>query len=426
MFSNIIIILFTLLVSGNYIIKQKYLYFFSLTSIASILIIIILLIFFFQNKKIKNQFVLLISSTYFAFFLINIFTKILFFETQFESIQKFKTKNINLRPAVFPALFYNSEDMMILSGLSNQMTIYCKEDDYWSIYMSDRYGFNNNDNVYEKKNKILLLGDSFTHGACVNEGNDIAGHLRKKGINAINLGMGGNSELTKLATFREYGQFFEPKKIFWMYTIGDLGGFLNDIKSKKFSKYFYDDSFTQNLINRDEEKNLVIDKFLLPIESLEARDSYIGIFTLYDLRKFLKLKIIPKFKLIKKFNFSKNIEQPSGVIQRFDILDKYKEIYSQKNLDLLLKNLLKVKRFCEENKCEFSFVFLPSRKDLLNNKISFPYKEDLFNILKENEIRIIDTEPDFLNLNINDYMIGHYNSKGYEIVANKIAKNINF
>ena len=174
MFFNIIIILFTLLVSGNYIIKQKYLYFFSLTSIASILIIIILLIFFFQNKKIKNQFVLLISSTYFAFFLINIFTKILFFETQFESIQKFKTKNINLRPAVFPALFYNSEDMMILSGLSNQMTIYCKEDNYWSIYKSDRYGFNNNDKVYEKKNKILLLGDSFTHGACVNEGNDIA------------------------------------------------------------------------------------------------------------------------------------------------------------------------------------------------------------------------------------------------------------
>ena len=48
-------------------------------------------------------------------------------------------------------------------------------------FISDRYGFNNLDDVYENNNiDILLLGDSFTEGYSVMQKDTIAGVLRKK------------------------------------------------------------------------------------------------------------------------------------------------------------------------------------------------------------------------------------------------------
>ena len=102
---------------------------------------------------------------------------------------------------------------------------------------TDRYGFNNNDKVYDKSNKVVLVGDSFTHGACVNEGDDIAGLLRKKGINAINMEMGGNSELSKLATLKSMELKLDQ---IWFYgcLIGDLGGFLGELKKLNYQNIF--------------------------------------------------------------------------------------------------------------------------------------------------------------------------------------------
>ena len=60
------------------------------------------------------------------------------------------------------------------------MTIYCNENGYFSNYFSDRYGFNNPDNEWDKKQiDYVLVGDSFTHGACVNRPYDIASNLRR-------------------------------------------------------------------------------------------------------------------------------------------------------------------------------------------------------------------------------------------------------
>ena len=42
--------------------------------------------------------------------------------------------------------------------------------------------------------------------------------------------MGGNSELSKLATLKEYGVKVRPDMVLWMFTIGDLGGFLGELK----------------------------------------------------------------------------------------------------------------------------------------------------------------------------------------------------
>ena len=61
----------------------------------------------------------------------------------------------------------------------------------------------------DKKNlsssKIILIGDSFTYGACVDEKDSIAGKLRKefKNKNIINLAMGGNSPYEYFASINK-------------------------------------------------------------------------------------------------------------------------------------------------------------------------------------------------------------------------------
>ena len=46
--------------------------------------------------------------------------------------------------------------MFILSGIPNKLTVYCKEKDKYILYNSDRYGFNNKDDLWDKYIKIIL------------------------------------------------------------------------------------------------------------------------------------------------------------------------------------------------------------------------------------------------------------------------------
>ena len=66
-----------------------------------------------------------------------------------------------------------------LAGISKQKTVNCNENGYFSTYQSDRYGFNNPDTEWnEKAFEYVMVGDSFTHGNCVNRPHDIASALR--------------------------------------------------------------------------------------------------------------------------------------------------------------------------------------------------------------------------------------------------------
>ena len=128
------------------------------------------------------------------------------------------TMDINKNYSIFP-----------LSGVSNSKTINCNENGYFSIYQSDRFGFNNPDKEWDSKNiEYLLVGDSYAHGACVNRPNDISSVLRTISNNGvINLGISGNGPLSEYATLREYLPS-NVKNIIWIYFEGfDLMDLMN-------------------------------------------------------------------------------------------------------------------------------------------------------------------------------------------------------
>ena len=100
-----------------------------------------------------------------------------------------------------------------------------------------------------KENQILLIGD-LVHGACVQEGKDIASNLRKFTENGVlNLGYSGNSTLIQLATIKEYFNENSSKVILFFFE-NDIEELSYEMKNKTLIKYFNDKNFSQNLKNK--------------------------------------------------------------------------------------------------------------------------------------------------------------------------------
>ena len=135
-------------------------------------------------------------------------------KTKYDVIQDLKKrKNIDVVPSIFPKVFFGEkwvngeEDIFPLGGISNVTTVFCKEGEEFSIYRSDRHGFNNPDQEWDNEKVFLfLIGDSFVQGSCVQPGEDFANQIRLlTKQSAISLGMSGNGPLIELASLKEYG-----------------------------------------------------------------------------------------------------------------------------------------------------------------------------------------------------------------------------
>lgn len=174
--------------------------------------------------------------------------------------------------AIYPKIFLDSGAIEIesrgfrkyvipIGGIANRKTILCNESGIYSIYDSDSLGFNNPASaVQEHIVDSLLVGDSFTHGACVSHGKDIGSLLRRHGISVYNLGQSGNGSLLNLAALREFGPKFKPKVVFWLYFSGnDLSDHRRERSNQILSRYVSDRSYTQNLIEHHDsiQKSLI-------------------------------------------------------------------------------------------------------------------------------------------------------------------------
>jgi len=321
--------------------------------------------------------------------------------TKIKIYQDLKKINPEITISVGPQNYLNkSKPLFPLSGISNSETIYCNENGYYSIYQSDRYGFNNPDEEWEKKEiEYLLIGDSFTHGACVNRPNDIASVLRtlsKKSV--LNLGYSSNGPLIEYATLKEYLKS-NVKKILWIYSeTNDFRDLYNEMNENILMNYFNDIAFTQNLKLKQNEINTIVINFIK--EKEKEKESIIE-------NKSFKFKLI---KFIKIFNIRILIfPAPAPALEFKKILELTK--------DLAIKNNSKL-----------YFVYLPTidrYKTKYNNNDNYYLVKD---IVKELNIPFIDIDKEVLEKEENPLklfpfeQLGHYNIEGYEKISKTIHK----
>ena len=307
--------------------RDFYFYYYVATS----LLILVSIITFFLNDKIKAYLVISCISVFASLYLFEGF--LIYKEkfpkeyqlkkkmhekqtgkkwdtrTRFEIYEDLKKTNneivVKLRPEAY---FHKILPIYPLASISNSKTIHCNENGYYSIYQSDRYGFNNPDAEWDKKEiDYFLVGDSFIHGNCVNRPHDVSSVLRKlSNKSVLNLGLGGNGPLTEYATIREYIDK-NVKKVIWVYfEANDLENLQEESDRKILKNYLNDLNFTQNLKLRQNE----IDKIEIDLlESEKKKLKYLLLDDLISFIKFYKLRRMILSKFSKSINFQSDFKK---------------------------------------------------------------------------------------------------------------------
>ena len=310
-----------------------------------------------------------------------------------------------------------------LSGIENSLTINCNEMGFWSTYHSDRYGFNNNDDIYNKDINNILLGDSFIQGSCVKENETISYYMNKQGFKTLNLGNSGNGPISNLATYIEYGKSIQnAKNIFYFIFDNDYSEFYYEAKNKILLNYLKKKNFSQNLIYKNEEISK-IKKNIFQVELNKARNNNKYSKKLFQSNLFV-IELKNSLKLIQMRIIINNIIKTVRINKNED------KLYSDEDI----MNLIKVIDILNEKKKEdqnLIIVYLPdffNVHDSLNNISNNYYHNELllFNKLKDRNIKFINMKKIFLKKK-NKFKkmyayhgYSHFSQLGYQTTANQI------
>ena len=410
---------------------------------ACLFVVILTAVLFLLPMKMRINLTVSHFLLFFGLFLINALLEIPFNEApwaaqragirwdkrnKYQVVRDFRKEGINAYPIAFFSAFITrqaffeknfnlrfGDNMFPLSGISNVRTVLCNETGKWISYLSDRYGFNNDDSVYKNMhNSIVLVGDSFTHGECVEREDNIASNLTRRGYTAISLGTGGNGPLAELATLKEYGPSLTPKIILWMYFDGN--DFLDLPTEYSFQplRQYLDKGHTQNLIQKQNQ----IDEFW--IHFFHESDEYLkketqNPFWEEDRKEDVKglvLRLVSLHNLRERLGFSRN----SYLFQD-----------SSDETEIMFRTVMKAAlEEAESLHSKLYFVYLPSFSSVFNEKYSLaPSSQKVRKVVSELGIPLIDFHEYLKNEKdpasfFPFRTVGHYNPKGYNLLADLI------
>ena len=342
-------------------------------------------------------------------------------KSKYDVIQDLKkSKNIDVVPSIFPKVFVgeklinDDKNIFPLGGVSSTTTVFCKEGEKFSIYKSDRHGFNNPDQEWDNE-KIFwfLIGDSFAQGACVQPGDDFASKIRLlTNQSAVSLGMSGNGPLIELASLKEYSMKKKPKIVLWFYfERNDLEDLKNE-KSNPILMNYLNEDFTQNLYS----KQLKIDnKLKMHIKFAEREYKKEILKSDKNREKFLTFKKIIRLQILRD-----KTALDRGLNYRID--------------PLFEKIMVEAKKFVNNWNGRLYFVYLPDKERYANNRIkdiNYLNRSQILESINNLNIPLIDIHEEFFIKQADPIgffaqrIYGHYTSNGYEAISKIILNKIN-
>ena len=132
----------------------------------------------------------------------------------------------------------------VVGGVSMATTVLCNESGRYLIYDADEHGFNNPRELHGRVPlQVALVGDSYTHGACVPHEASIADHIRAAFPRTLNLGAVGAGPLSGLARFMEYAASLRPRFVVWHWFEGnDLADLQREFAQEPLRRYLTTDA----------------------------------------------------------------------------------------------------------------------------------------------------------------------------------------
>jgi len=376
---------------------------------------------------------------------------------QFEVVRDLRLRGIDGYPAFlvnnrkeWGELWLTDKTIWPLGGHSNKTTVHCNESGYWAKYQSDERGFNNPLGSWEMNSSLqidlLLLGDSFVHGACVNGGDDYGGLLRSEETRVVNLGQRGNGPILNLAGLIEYGLELKPKKVLWFYTENNDLINLRAEASNAFLRNYLRSGFSQDLRNRvvevDQIVNTMTNKHWNRIDDLEEVKSIDMLrywASLRSLRKRFGLEVKVKSEGDTQYKVDKAIAllHEGHSTADFDNVDdpptKKKsesvDTYSAE-LELFVAILQKAIKLATRWDGKVTFVYVPG-SDRFRDRLYSPLnqKDIVIDRVQALGVDVIDL-TDVFNKSSDPMAMfpfgrgGHYNALGYARTSEHILRNL--
>jgi len=313
-------------------------------------------------------------------------------------------QGLKVVPTVSPAVHLEFADNSIfpLGGISHAHTLFCNESGEYMTYKSDRFGFNNPDFVWnDYLLDFLLIGDSFTQGACVQSDENISSVIRQFGYKSLNIGNGGNGPLSELGSLIEYSKLIKPKNILWLYYEGNDIVNLNQEKESNLLVKYLNPKFNQDLANRQKEIDKYLDNKIQQYHIKNEGKDYLKFIKLTKLRALLSL----------------------------DEQTKDREIYDT----LFIEIILKAKKISEENGGNFYFVYLPEFSRYTKMSIAqddYLLKERMISELEKQGVQVIDIDKILFSkyrdpIEFFPFKVpGHYTKEGYQKISQSIINVI--
>jgi hypothetical protein len=327
---------------------------------------------------------------------------------KFTYYQDRKKKNPKITITIPTDKFYDKNYKILpLAGKSKSLSILCNETGRYVEYFSDRYGFNNNESNWSKKNKILLIGDSFTHGACVERKNTIYGRLNKT-HNTINLGFISSGPIIEYARFKEFYKLLKTPYVVWIFSEqNDLDDLKLESSNNFLKKYLFDEEYTQNIT----QKQIEVDQIISKLIEVETQKEFKNQNQNQNQDKPEAVSLVKSYNL--KFHNIRN-----KILHKIPTHEKY-----------FFKIIKKVFESLKKNNAKLIFVYMPSyEKYAYDDPYEHRYNYIIDNI-KNIGVEVIDMHKVFSKqkdvLSLYPFrQYGHPNEKGYKLVSDAIKKKI--
>ena len=245
-----------------------------------------------------------------------------------EVVQDERKQGKEIYPYVVPREFLKKKDkkLMPLTPMPDTEYVSCNEYGEWKKIKTDKLGFNNE--IFKKSFDILIMGDSFAEGSCVQNSFEPTKLFKNySNKNAYTIGISGNGPLLSLALAHEVKDLVDFDYLVWFIYDNDF----YDIKLE--SKFDYLKKYT--------EKNFVNNNYFLNLdEVIDYQKNYINknlnsFKTGYSLKEnLLELKaIIYKINTIfaernVKENYDYNDKNFQKIFQKINFLYPDKKIFA--------------------------------------------------------------------------------------------------
>jgi len=142
-----------------------------------------------------------------------------------------------------------------LANLANRTLVNCNESGTYAIFDSDEHGFNNPRGIWSEPIDVVIIGDSFVVGSCVDPGDNTVSLVRQHGVRVAGAAVVGFGPLSELGILKEYVAPVKPRDVLWFYyEWNDLHEMNGELRVPELAHYLEPD-YSQGLL----EKQAAID-----------------------------------------------------------------------------------------------------------------------------------------------------------------------